>query len=402
MTQQYGTVIIGAGVGGGHAVKEIRDAGYDRSIALLGSEPQAPYHRPDLSKKVLVEGVDPLELTLEDDAWYTDHDVHTFFGTTATSFDPEAKTVTLESGETLAYEKLILATGSTPRRLDLPGSGLTNVLTLRDAADAVKVRTGFGEGMRVVIIGGGWIGLEVAAAAKLNGAEVTVILRSAPPLKRALGEEIGRYFEELHTKNGVVFRSDIEVTGFSGTDSVETVDSTDGSLPADLVVVGIGATPNTQIAEAAGLAVDGGVIVDEHMVSSSPDVLAIGDIAKANNTLLGGQVRVEHWDNAVRQAGVVASTLTGRQKVEDWQPYFYTDQFDLGMEYVGQATPEDDVVIRGDKSSGEFIVFWTREGVITAAMNVNVWDYSDELRALVGKSVSAARLQDESIPVGEL
>ncbi|WP_309131742.1 FAD-dependent oxidoreductase [Brevibacterium sp.] len=402
MTQRFGTVVIGAGIGGGHVVKELRDQGYDKPIALIGSESLPPYHRPDLSKKVLVEGVDPTELGLEDEGWYADNDITTFFGTDATGLDAAAHTVELGSGEALSYEKLVLATGSIPNDLDLPGSSLDNVVTLRDADDAEAIRARFSEGANVVIIGGGWIGLEVAAAAKSNGGTVTVLLRSTPPLKSALGEKIGQYFADLHTKNGVVFRTDATTTGFSGAGTVSGVETNNGSIPADLVVVGIGAAPATQLAEEAGLALDNGVLVDEHLVSSDPDILAIGDIANAPNTLLGQRLRVEHWDNAVRQASVAAATICGRQRSYDWQPYFYTDQFDLGMEYVGHSAPDDEVVIRGDKSSGEFIAFWTRDSTVTAAMNVNVWDYGDELRALVGKDVDSARLRDESVPVGEL
>ncbi len=402
MAQEFGTVVIGAGIGGGHVVKELREQGYDRPIALIGSESLPPYHRPDLSKKVLVEGADPTALGLEDEGWYAENDITTFFGTDATDVDAAAHTVELGSGETLSYEKLVLATGSIPNTLDLPGSALDNVVTLRDADDAEAIRAQFGDGRNVVIIGGGWIGLEVAAAARANGAEVTVLLRSAPPLKAALGEEMGRHFEELHAANGVVFRTDAQTTGFSGAGTVSGVETDNGSIPADLVVIGIGASPATALAEAAGLDLDNGVVVDDRLVSSDPDILAIGDIANAPNTLLGERLRVEHWDNAVRQAGLAAATIRGEERSYDWQPYFYTDQFDLGMEYVGRSAPDDEVVIRGDRSGGEFIVFWTRHGRVSAAMNVNVWDCGDELRALVGKTVDPARLQDESVPVGEL
>ncbi|RBP64269.1 3-phenylpropionate/trans-cinnamate dioxygenase ferredoxin reductase subunit [Brevibacterium sanguinis] len=402
MAQEFGTVVIGAGIGGGHVVKELREQGYDKPIALVGSESLPPYHRPDLSKKVLVEGADTTELGLEEEGWYAEHDITTYFGTDATGIDAAAHTVELGSGETLRYEKLVLATGSVPHALDLPGAALDNVITLRDADDAEAIRARFAEGANVVIIGGGWIGLEVAAAAKVNGCTVTVLLRSTPPLRAALGEEIGQYFADLHARNGVVFRTDATTTGFSGAGTVSGVETDNGSIPADLVVIGIGAAPATSLAEAAGLTVDDGVVVDEHLVTSDPDILAIGDIADAPNTLLGRRLRVEHWDNAVRQAAVAAATIRGHQRSYDWQPYFYTDQFDLGMEYVGTSAPDDDVVIRGEKSSGEFIVFWTRDDTVTAAMNVNIWDSSDELRALVGKSVPASRLQDTSIPVGEL
>ncbi|WP_193096197.1 NAD(P)/FAD-dependent oxidoreductase [Brevibacterium sp. FME17] len=402
MAQEFGTVIIGAGIGGGTAVETLRDRGYAGSIALIGADPAAPYYRPDLSKKVMLEESDPAESALRGEDWYPAHDVTTFFGSAVTELDAKNQTLALDSGESLTYGQVILATGSTPRTLDVPGAKLGNIHTLRDAGDAVAIRSQFSKGNKVVIIGGGWVGLEVAAAAQNAGCEITVVLRSTPPLRSALGAEIGRYFEELHRSNGIEFVTEAETTGFSGSKAVESVQTSAGVLPADLVVVGIGADPTIELATSAGLDIDNGVLVDEHMRSSDPNIFAIGDIAAAQNTLLKQRLRVEHWDNAVRQAEVAASTITGGDKEYDWQPYFYTDQFDLGMEYVGHGTSDDDVVIRGDKSSGEFIVFWTRGGAVTAAMNVNIWDVGDELRALIGKSVSAARLQDESIELTEL
>ncbi|HCG56317.1 MULTISPECIES: FAD-dependent oxidoreductase [Brevibacterium] len=402
MAQEFGTVIIGAGIGGGTAIEALRDGGYTASIALIGAEPAAPYYRPDLSKKVMLEGSDPAESALRGADWYPAHDVTTFFGTTVTELDAENQSITLDNGENLAYGQIILATGSTPRTLDVPGADLGNIHTLRDSGDAVAIRSQFGQGSKVVIIGGGWVGLEVAAAAQNAGCDVTVVLRSNPPLKSALGTEIGQYFEELHRSKGIEFVTDADTTGFSGTKAVEFVQTSAGDLPADLVVVGIGADPTIELASSVGVDTDNGVVVDEHMRSSDPSIFAIGDIAAAQNTLLKQRLRVEHWDNAVRQAEVAAATITGGDKEYDWQPYFYTDQYDLGMEYVGHGASDDDVVIRGDKFSGEFIVFWTRGGTVTAAMNVNIWDVGDELRALIGRSVSAARLQDESIDIQEL
>ncbi|MDN5656175.1 NAD(P)/FAD-dependent oxidoreductase [Brevibacterium sandarakinum] len=402
MAQEFGTVIIGTGIGGGTAVEALRDGGYTASIALIGADPAAPYYRPDLSKKVMLEGSDPEESALRGEDWYPAHDVTTFFGTGVTELDPKRQSITLDDGETISYGQVILATGSTPRTLDVAGADLGNIHTLRDAGDAVAIRSQFGQGNKVVIIGGGWIGLEVAAAAQNAGCDVTVVLRSSPPLKSVLGTEIGQHFEDLHRANGVEFVTDADTTGFSGTKAVESVTTSAGDLPADLVVVGIGADPTIDLAVSAGLDTDDGVIVDAHMRSSDPNILAIGDIAAAQNTLLNQRLRVEHWDNAVRQAEVAATTITGGDREYDWEPYFYTDQYDLGMEYVGHGLSDDDVVIRGDKASGEFIVFWTRGGTVTAAMNVNIWDVGDELRALIGTSVSAARLQDESIELTEL
>ncbi|WP_062242269.1 NAD(P)/FAD-dependent oxidoreductase [Brevibacterium epidermidis] len=403
MAEEFGTVVIGAGLAGGTVVESLRDAGYTAKIALVGADPAAPYYRPDLSKKVMIEGSDPAESALRGEDWYSAQDVSTYFGTSVTALDTSAQKVTLDDGQELSYGQAILATGAVPRTLDVPGAQLGNIHTLRDAGDAVAIRSQFGDGKKVAVIGGGWIGLEVAAAAKSNGCDVTVILNTdAPPLSAVLGQELGEYFEDLHRKNGVNFLKNANTTAFTGDSAVEAVETSAGSVPADLVVVGIGAGPAVDLASSAGLTTENGVVVDEQMRTSDGNVLAIGDIANAQNTLRGERLRVEHWDNSVRQAEVAASTISGGTKTYDWQPYFYTDQFDLGMEYVGRGGPEDDVVIRGDKSSGEFIVFWLRDGKVSAAMNVNVWDYGDELRALVGKEVSADRLANEQVPVGEL
>ncbi|MEW1988100.1 FAD-dependent oxidoreductase [Brevibacterium casei] len=402
MAQEFGIVVVGAGIGGGQVVESLRNDGFAGTIALVGADPLPPYYRPDLSKKLMLEDTDPGDSELRGEDWYAAHDVETFFADAATKLDTASRTVTLASGDELSYGQAILATGSTPRTLDVPGTDLANVHTLRSAGDAVAIRSQFGEGRKVVIVGGGWIGLEVAAAARSHGSEVTVVVRDAPPLKAVLGEEMGRYFEELHVSHGVTFFGDAEVTGFTGDGAVETAQTTQGDIPADLVVIGIGADPTVDLAEAAGIDVDNGVPTDERMRTSEGNVLAIGDIANAFNTRLDSRIRVEHWDNAVRQADVAASTLTGGTAVYDWEPYFFTDQYDLGMEYVGHGSGDDEVTIRGDKDSGEFIVFWTKDGTLTAAMNVNIWDVSDELRALIGKQVDTAKLADEAVPLSEL
>ncbi len=402
MAQEFGIVVIGAGIGGGQVVEALRNDGFAGTIALVGADPLPPYYRPDLSKKVMLEDTDPVDSALRGPEWYPAHDVTTFFGDVATQLDTDARTVTLASGEELSYGQVILSTGSTPRTLQVPGEDLANVHTLRSAGDAVAIRSQFGEGRKVVIDGGGWIGLEVAAAARSHGSGVTVVVRDAPPLKKVLGEEMGQYFEDLHTAHGVTFLDNAEITGFTGEEAVSAVQTTQGEIPADLVVIGIGAEPTIELAEATDIEIDNGIPVDERMRTSTGNVLAIGDIANAFNTRLDSRIRVEHWDNAVRQADVAASTLTGGDKVYDWEPYFYTDQYDLGMEYVGHGSGDDDVVIRGDKDSGEFIVFWLKDGTLTAAMNVNIWDVSDELRALIGRDIAPERLADESVPLTEL
>jgi 3-phenylpropionate/trans-cinnamate dioxygenase ferredoxin reductase subunit len=319
------------------------------------------------------------------------------------SVDPARSSVRLASGETLPYRHLVLATGATPRSLPLPGIDHDGVHTLRRIGDADALREEMTEGCRVVVIGAGWIGLEVAAAARLAGAEVTVLESSLVPLQRVLGDRLGRYFGDLHRRHGVDLRPGSTVSAIIGEHhQVTGVLTPDELLPADVVVVGVGVTPNTALAADAGLVVDNGVAVDERLRTSNPAILAAGDVANAFHTTLGRRVRVEHWDNAIRQGRLAADTVLGRDAVYDWQPYFYTDQYDLGMEYVGLGQADDDVVVRGDLDGGAFLAFWTKDDVVTAAMHVNVWDVVETLREVVGRKIPADRIADESVPLDQL
>ena len=394
-------VVVGAGMAAGHLVGALREAGDDRPITIVGDEGERPYERPGLSKEVLLGDKDVDSLYVHDADWYDAHDVDVHWADPAVSLDLEAGKVTLESSEVLDFDDLVIATGASPRTLPIPGADLPGVHTLRRSPDTAALRDAVAEGVRVVVVGAGWIGLEVASAARRAGAEVTVLEYADVPLAAALGPVMGEHFAELHRRNGVDLRTGIGVTAFTGDSRVDTVVAGSEEFPADVVVVGVGAVPNTALAEAAGLEVDNGVVVDERL-QARPHVLAIGDVANAHNTALGQALRVEHWDNAKRQGKLAAQVLRGGDAHYDWQPYFYTDQFDLGMEYVGRSAPDDEVVVRGDRESGEFIAFWTRDGVVTAAMNVNVWDVGDDLRALVGRRVDAGQLADDGVPLGDL
>jgi 3-phenylpropionate/trans-cinnamate dioxygenase ferredoxin reductase subunit len=267
--------------------------------------------------------------------------------------------------------------------------------------DSQALRESFGHGKRVVVIGAGWIGLEVAAAATEAGTQVTVLEFADVPLRAALGDRLGAYFAQLHRSHGVDLRTGISVAGIDGGDIVKAVRAGGEMFPADLVLVGVGAVPNAELAQRAGLTVDNGIVVDDHL-RAREHVFAIGDVANASNAALGERLRVEHWDNAIRQGNLAGRVILGEDARYDWQPYFYTDQFDLGMEYVGRGAATDDVVIRGSEDSGQFIAFWQRQGVVTAAMNVNIWDVNDDLRALIGRTIDRERLADEGIPLPEL
>ncbi|QPZ39378.1 NAD(P)/FAD-dependent oxidoreductase [Paramicrobacterium chengjingii] len=398
-----GTVIVGAGLAGAKVAEGLREGGYADPITLIGDEPERPYERPGLSKEVLLGTDDASSLYVHDADWYEKKSVTTRFGMAANALNLSESTVSLENGDIIGYEHVVLATGSSPRMLPLDGSDLDGVHTMRRMPDTPAIKAHFGDGKKLVIIGAGWIGLEVAAAAKLAGTDVTVLEYAPLPLQRVLGDTLAAYMYDLHTDNGVDLRTNVSVTALKGDNGrVTGVDSSAGHFDADAVVIGVGAAPNTELAASAGLAVDNGVIVDEHLRTSHPAVLAVGDIALAQNTVTGAPLRVEHWDNAMRQGQLAAQTILGSGAVYDWQPYFFTDQFDFGMEYVGHGSSDDDVHVRGHLGSGEFIAFWSNDGRVTAAMNVNTWDVNDDLRAVIGHYVAPGRLTDEDVALGDL
>lgn len=391
-------VVIGGGLAAAKAVETLRDEGFDGAISLIGAEAERPYERPPLSKDYLQGKSTSDDLFVHPENWYDDHGVDVHFGDAAVSIDRDSRTVSLASGESVAYDRLLLATGSRPNTLRIPGADLAGVFSLRRIADSDQIRAAFAGAKKLVVIGAGWIGLETAAAARAVGLDVTVLEFAPLPLQRVLGDELARYFADLHRKNGVDLRTSVSVTSLEGTDGrVSAVRVGDESIPADMVIVGVGISPNSELAAEAGLAVDNGITVDENLRTSDPTIFAAGDVANAWNTALGAHIRVEHWDNAIRQGQLAAKSMLGQPVSYDWQPYFYTDQFDLGMEYVGYATDSDEVVIRGDKGSGEFLAFWLREGRVQAGMNVNVWDVNDDIRALIGNTVDRDRLADPQI-----
>ncbi len=403
MTSQPGCVVIGAGLASAHVVQTLREEGYDRPVTLVGNEGERPYERPPLSKSYLQGSTEAEEAFVREEAWYADHDVDLRLGDAAAALGREAGEVVLASGERLPYTHAVLATGARPRVPDLAGVDLEGVHYLRTLRDSTALRERLGQDGRWVVVGGGWIGLEVAAAARQAGRDVTVLEQAALPLLGVLGEAMGQHFARLHRGRGVDLRTGATVRGIEGSGGrVSGVRTDEETIPADLVLVAVGVVPNVELAAGAGLAVDNGVLVDDRLRTDDPAVLAAGDLANAVNPTLGSRLRVEHWDNAIRQGRLAALSVLGREDRYDWQPYFFTDQFDLGMEYVGRNGRDDEVVVRGDQDAGEFIAFWQADGVVTAAMNVNVWDVSDDLRAVVGRSVPAERLRDADVPLADL
>ena len=401
-------VIVGASLTGAKAAEALREEGFDGAVVLIGAEDERPYERPPLSKGYLL-GKDAREsiFTL-DEGWYARSNIDLRPGTTVTSIDRSGHQVTLEGGEPVPYDRLLISTGASPRRLDIPGGDLDGVHYLRTVGDSERLRAALHGGGQVVIAGGGWIGLETAAAAREYGCEVTILEPESGVLQRALGPELGKVFEDLHRSHGVKFRFSErlgEVTGSNGA-VTGAITSSGQELAARTVIIAVGVTPNAQLAAEAGLEVDNGIVVDQALRTSDPDIFAAGDVANAFNTLLGRRIRVEHWGNALASGPIAARSMLGQEASYDWVPYFFSDQYDLGMETAGLPDPGtyDDVVYRGDKDSLEFIAFWLDDGVVTAGMNVNVWDVNDDIQALIrsGTAVDTSRLTDPDVPLTEL
>jgi NADPH-dependent 2,4-dienoyl-CoA reductase/sulfur reductase-like enzyme len=408
MTEQF--VIVGAGLAGAKAAETLRTEGFTGRIVLIGEEADRPYERPPLSKGQLLGTAARDDAFVHAPEWYAEHDIDLRTDTRAASIDRAAHTVTLSDGDVVAYDKLLLTTGSSPRRLELPGSDLDGVLYLRTMPDRDRLAKSLVAGARVVVLGAGWIGLEVAAAARTLGASVTVVETLALPLQRVLGDEVARVFLALHEAHGVTFHFGASVRELRGDTSVSSVVLADGTeLPADVVVVGVGIAPNIELAKAAGVVTANGITVDASLRTSDARIYAAGDVANAHHPLIGRPIRVEHWANALNGGPAAAKAMLGQDVAYDRLPYFFSDQYDLGMEYAGYVAPGgyDEVVFRGDPSTFEFVAFWVSEGRVLAGMNANVWDVQDEIQTLVragyaGASVDVAKLADPSVPLADL
>lgn len=402
-------VIVGGGLAGAKTAEALREQGFDGEVVVLGAEADPPYDRPPLSKDYLQGKTGRDTIFVHEPAWYASHDVQLRTATRVTGIHRGTHQVTVDGGEQLGYDKLLLATGSTPRRLSVPGQMLDGVHCLRTLADSDRVRAAIGAGGRLVIVGAGWIGLEVAAVARSAGVEVTVLARASLPLQRALGPEMGAVFADLHREHGVDLRLETELAEITGDrNQVTGVRLADGTgLDATAVLIAVGASPDTAVAQRAGLAVGDGVVVDPALRSSDPDIFAAGDIARvAPRPYLQTTVRVEHWANALNQPATAAAAMLGKPASFDALPYFFTDQYDVGMEYVGYVGSDgyDQVVVRGDVSAGEFIAFWTRDERVLAGMNVNIWGVTDSMKALIHADtpIDPDELADPQVPLEAL
>ncbi|MFD4725539.1 NAD(P)/FAD-dependent oxidoreductase [Streptomyces seoulensis] len=409
-------VIVGGGLAGAKAAETLRAEGFTGRVILICDELDHPYERPPLSKGHLLGKEERDSVFVHEPAWYARNDIELHLGQTVDAIDRAARTVRLgDDGTLIRYDKLLLVTGAEPRRLDVPGTDLAGVHHLRRLAHAERLRgvlaaLGRDNG-HLVIAGAGWIGLEVAAAAREYGAEVTVIEPEPAPLYGALGPELGNLFAEVHRERGVRFHFGVRLTEIIGQDGMVLAARTDDGEehPAHDVLAAIGAAPRTGLAEAAGLELadpssGGGIVVDERLRTSDPHIHAAGDVA--NFPLLGGRLRVEHWANALNGGPAAARAMLGQDVTYDRVPYFFSDQYDLGLEYSGWAPPGsyDQVVLRGNAGKREFIAFWVREGRVLAGMNVNVWDVTEHIQRLIrsGAEVDVDALADPHVPLADL
>lgn len=408
MTTRPSFVIVGASLAGAKTAQALREEGFDGRITLLGEESHRPYERPPLSKDYLQGKAERDTVFVHPEGWYAEHDVDLRLGIEVTSLDPAAHEVTTAAGDRLGYDKLLLATGSTPRRLTVPGADLDGVHYLRRLEDSDRIKAAFQNAHRVAVVGAGWIGLETAAAARAAGLDVTLLESAELPLLRILGPQVAQIFADLHRDHGVDLRCEVQVTELTGAGgAVSGVQLGDGELVgADMVLVGVGITPNDGLAAHAGLDVENGITVDEHLRTSDPDIYAAGDVANAYHPRLRRHIRVEHWANARRQAAIAAKAMLGQDAVYDRLPYFFSDQFDMGMEYTGHVEPggHDHVVFRGHPEEGNFIVFWLADRRVLAGMNVNSWDAAGPIEELIrsGRTVDIDRLADPAIPLEKL
>jgi 3-phenylpropionate/trans-cinnamate dioxygenase ferredoxin reductase subunit len=406
VSKQEDFVIVGASLAGASAAGALRKGGFTGTIRLLGAEAHHPYIRPPLSKDYLAGTAERGTVFVEADDWYPESTVDFRPSTRAVGLDPVEHLLTLDDGETLAWDRLLLTTGSSPRRLTVPGSDLAGVHYLRTLDDSETLHGLLaGGGQRLVLIGSGWIGMEVAATARTLGNDVVILERDPIPLANALGDELGEMFAALHRENGVVLRPSVVVEGIAGAEGRLTGVVLRGgeTVPADLVLVGIGARPNVDLAEAAGLHVDNGIVVNQSLQTSHTDIYAAGDVANAYHPVARMRLRSEHWANALHGGPAAARAMLGQSVSYDAIPYFYTDQFDLGMEYsgFGPLTRGAELVFRGDRATREFVVFWLVAGTVVAGMNVNVWDVNEAVQTLIrrGTPVDKARLADVSVPL---
>jgi 3-phenylpropionate/trans-cinnamate dioxygenase ferredoxin reductase subunit len=399
-------VIAGAGLAGAKAAETLREEGYDGRIVLVGAEPERPYERPPLSKGYL-NGTSAREEThVHTAAFYAEHDIELLTSTLVTAVHPDKHEVDLAVGETLSYDRLLIATGALPRRLPIAGSDLDGVVVLRTLADADVLRDRVARGGRLAVIGAGWIGCEAGASARQLGADVTLVEYAATPLERVLGAELGGFYADVQRDHGVNVLTGARVERIEGGREGLAVRLADGTaVECDTVLVGVGVEPDTRLGRDAGLAVDDGIVVDELLRTTAPDVFAAGDVASALHPRYGRHVRVEHWANAIDQGSAAARSMLDRGEPYVRVPYFFSDQYDVGMEYTGLHAASDRLVLRGSAEARTLQAFWLdAEGRVTAGMHVNDWDAMEAIKRLVEgqAALDPQRLADAEVPLDDL
>jgi 3-phenylpropionate/trans-cinnamate dioxygenase ferredoxin reductase subunit len=405
MTSIERIVIVGAGLAGARAAEAVRKEGFEGSVTLLGSEPERPYIRPPLTKDYLRGESERDAVYVHPEAFYTEQRIDLRPSTTVRAIDTTAREVVLEDDQRLPFDRLLIATGASPRTLSVPGATLPGVLGLRTLADADALKAAATDAERIVVIGAGWIGSEVAASLRTVGRSVVLVASGQIPLERVLGPEIGGVYRDLHLEHGVDFRPGTRVERIVGTDRVEGVETAAGErISADLVVVGIGVEPRTGLAADAGITVGDGIEVGPTLETSVPGIFAAGDVASAWHPFFEQRLRSEHWANARFQGFAAGKSMLGNTAPYERLPYFYSDQYDLGMEYRGHASASDSVVVRGSLADRQFVAFWLREGRVVAGMNANVWEIAKPVEQLIrsGVVVDRARLADPSIAIEDL
>jgi len=398
-------VIVGASLAGAKAAETLRKEGFEGTVTLVGEEPERPYERPPLSKEYLRGEAGPEKLYVHADGFYEAQGIDLRLSSKVTSLDVGGQSVSLASGERLGYDSLLLCTGAKPRRLALPGAELPGVYYLRDMASSATLREAIKAARRAVVVGAGWIGCEVAASARQMGAEVAIVEVAQFPLQKVLGPEMGQFYRDVHGDHGVEMHFGVAPQTVVGSGTAEGVRLADGNVvPGDIVIVGIGAEPRAELAEQGGLQTGNGVLTDEYLETSRPGVFAAGDLANSLHPLFDERVRLEHWSAARNQGPAAARNMLGRHEAYTRVPYFYSDQYDVGMEYSGHAPSWDEVIIRGDVKGRQFIAFWVKDGRVAAGMNVNIWDVSGEISDLVAsrRRVDTKKLADPDVSLANV
>jgi 3-phenylpropionate/trans-cinnamate dioxygenase ferredoxin reductase subunit len=398
-------IIAGASLAGAKAAEQLREQGFDGRVLLIGDEPERPYERPPLTKDYLRDESPREKAYVHAESFYAEQGIELLTGTTVAAIDLAASAVRLGDGRELGFDRLLLSTGAEPRRIPIAGADLDGVHYLRSMADCDALRERLNGAGHVVVVGAGWIGSEFAASARQRGLEVTIIDPLTLPNERIFGPEIAGFYRDVHAQHGVELLLGEGVDAFEGDGTIARVRTAGGqTVDCDFAVVGIGVVPRAELARDAGIQVDNGILVDDTLRTSAPKVFAAGDVANAWHPFLEQRIRVEHWSNALNQGPAAARGMLGDSVSYDRIPYFFSDQYDVGMEYSGYAPTWDEVVFRGDRANGEFIAFWLKDGRVLAGMNVNVWDVNDHVQALIRsrQPVDVAALADPGTPLQSL